>query len=51
MRVQGIIVRLALIASLATSILLVTGGPVFAGHTIAGGDCWKAGTPLWCRRV
>lgn len=20
-----------------------------AGHTIAGGDCWKAGTPLWCR--
>lgn len=20
-----------------------------AGHTIANGDCWKAGTPLWCR--
>ncbi|MEO8207580.1 MAG: hypothetical protein ABI598_01000 [Chloroflexota bacterium] len=51
MRLQGIAVRLALAASVSASILLASGGPVLAGHTIAGGDCWKAGTPLWCRRV
>jgi hypothetical protein len=48
---QRIVGRLVLIATLATSMLIVSDGPVLAGHTIAGGDCWRGGTPLWCRRV
>ena len=25
--------------------------PARAAHTYADGDCWKSGTPLWCRRT
>lgn len=51
LRLLRILSRLGLIASLAASILFASSGIVHAGHTIAGGDCWKGGTPLWCRRV
>jgi hypothetical protein len=29
--------------------LLPGGSLALAGHTLAGGDCWQAGTPLLCR--
>ncbi len=51
MRFRGLALRLVLAASLSTSMLALSSRTASAGHTIAGGDCWKSGTPLWCLDV
>lgn len=39
---------LVIVAVLAVALPL-TAHPVSAAPTYANGDCWRAGTPLWCR--